>query len=395
MKKDITLSEITRPIITLGLLFMLFGCSKEQSKGVPPLLEVEVSKPLVQEITEWDEYTGKLDAVETVEIRPRVSGYLQSINFTDGAIVQKGDLLFVIDPRPYLAVQNAAQAEVERITSQLELAKGNAGRAAQLIKDRAISSETLDTRSKTATQSEAALRAALATLDQAKLNVEFTELRAPISGRISRKLVTVGNLVNGGPGGEATLLTTIVSLDPIHCYFDVDEQAYLKYSRLAKSGERPSSREHANPVEISLADEKDFPHKGKMDFVDNRIDPLTGTMRGRAILENTDLTLIPGLFVKVRLPGSGKYSATLIPDKSLGNDQSNKIVFVVGQDNTVQPKVVTTGRMLNGLRIIRSGLNQDDRIALSGLQRLRPGTKIKPIEPTKPLAFISSSESTK
>ena len=274
------------------------GCSgKPEGPAAPPPPEVDVARPIVREITEWDEYTGRLAAIDTVEVRPRVSGYLESVHFKEGQIVKKGDLLFVIDPRPFRAVLAAAEADVQGAQTRLELARNDAQRSEPLARTGAVSAEEFDRRSKAAVEAQATLDAAKARLDQAKLDVEFTEVRAPIDGRTSNYVVTVGNLVSGGSsggGGQSTLLTTIVSLNPIHCYIDASEQDYLKYTRLAASGSRPSSRDVANPVRVSLADETDFSHEGTMDFVDNRIDPFTGTIRGRAVLNNPDGLLVPG-----------------------------------------------------------------------------------------------------
>jgi RND family efflux transporter MFP subunit len=340
---------------------------------------VGVSKPLAKAVTDWDEYTGRLEAVQAVEVRARVSGYLQSVNFKDGAIVNKGDKLFVIDPRPYEAILNQAKAEVTRNKFRLELARNNVERAERLFKSRAISAEELDTRTQEQRQALASLEAAKAAVEAAQLNVEFTRVTAPIKGRVSRELVTEGNLVSGGTEGS-TLLTTIVSLDPIYVYFTADERAYLRYARLAQSGARPSSRDAANPVKLQLADEKDSEHEGKMDFVDNRIDAATGTAQGRAIFSNPDLLLIPGLFAKVRLLGEGPYQALLIPDEAIATDQSQKFVFVLDENNVARRQTVVPGRMEGRLRVIRDGLKGDERIVVDGLQRVRAGSPVTPQE---------------
>src|SRR5262249_5713934 len=268
-------------------------------------------------------------AVDSVEVRPRVSGYLQSIHFQDGAIVHKGDLLFLIDPRPYEAALRHAEADVELAKSRLALARKNFTRAADLLASHAISQEESDIRESNVRQAEASLDEAQATLDAARLDVEFTHVTAPVSGRVGRKLVTEGNLINGGVGTQGTLLTTIVSLDPIYVYFEADEAAFLKYSRLAQSGPRPSSRDYNNPVRVAFGDETEFTHEGRMDFVDNQLDRGTGTIIARAILPNTDLMLAPGLFARLRLPGSGAYRATLLSDEAIGSDQAQKFVYVV------------------------------------------------------------------
>ncbi len=335
---------------------------------------------MLRDVVEWDEYTARLEAIDAVEVRARVSGYLQAVRFTDGAMVRKGDVLFLIDPRPYAAALNRAEAEVALAKARLELADTRYQRAAKLVARSAISQEETDTRAAEARQAEAALRSAQAAHEESRLDVEFTEVRAPVSGRIGRKLVTEGNLVNGGSGTQATLLTTIVSLDPIYVYFEADERSYLKYTRLAREGLRPSSREIHNPVEVGFADEEGFPHQGLMDFVDNRLDPNTGTMIGRAVLPNPELAFVPGLFARLRLVGSGRYRALLIPDAAINNDQAQKFVYVVAADDTAQYRKVTVGPLNDGLRIVRSGLSPDDRVVISGVQRLRPGALVIPEE---------------
>ena len=363
--------------VVIGLLW---GCAKQHNQPTLPPPEVDVAKPIVREVIEWDEFTGRLAAIDTVEVRPRVSGYLESVHFREGQIVKKGDLLFVIDPRPFRAVLAAAEADVAGAQSRLELARNDLQRSENLVRTGAVSAEDFDRRSKAAVEAQASLDSAKARLDQAKLDVEFTEVRAPINGRTSNYAVTIGNLVSGGAASQATLLTTIVSLDPIHCYIDASEQEYLKYTRLAESGSRPSSRDKPNPVRVALVDEDDFRHEGTMDFVDNRIDPFTGTMRGRAVLNNPDGTLVPGLFVRLRLIGETRAGAVLVPDEAIGTDQSNRIVYVVDEKNTVTLRTVKLGRLIDGLRVIRSGLKGEERIIVRGLQRARPGATVTPHE---------------
>jgi len=330
----------------------------------------------VRELIEGDEYTGRLEAVDSVEVRARVSGYLQSVHFKDGQIVKKGDLLFVIDPRPYQAELDNAEAALKLAKARLKLAQDNLARAKKLLSAHAISQEEADTRASDERVALATVEQAEAAVQTAKLNVEFTRVTAPISGRISRKLVTEGNLINSGTGG--TLLTTIVSLDPIYCYAEADEQSFLKYTRLAREGKRPSSREVRNPAYLTLADETGFPHKGYIDFVDNRLDSNTGTITGRAVFPNPDLTLTPGLFARIRIPGSGKYKAILIPDEAIVSDQSEKYVFVVNNKNTVEQRGVKLGPLAGGLRIIREGIKPEDWVIVSGVQRARPGAIVDP-----------------
>lgn len=365
--------------ITAALLAA--GCRPAPVPMEMPPPEVSVAHPLQREVIEWDEYTGRLHAIDEVEVRARVSGYLESIHFTEGTIVEKGDLLFVIDPRPFEAVLRAAKAELSRAQARLDLAKNDLKRAETLLADKAISTEDYDTRSKTVQQNTAEVEAARAAIESAELDVEFTHIRAPIRGRTSRHNVTEGNLISGGLS-SSTLLTTIVSLDPIHCYFDVSERAMLKYTRLSLSGERTSSRTAANPVFISLADEDGFIHEGRMNFVDNQIDPNTGTLRGRAIFPNPDDLLLPGLFVRLRLIGSGRYDAIQIPDAAIATDQSRKFVYVVDESNTISMKEVKPGRIIDGLRVIEEGLTVDDTIVVAGLQRARPGAVVVPSEIT-------------
>lgn len=369
---------------------VLAGCRGRGDAPTKPPPSVSVAHPVVQTILEWDEYTARLAAIESVEVRPRVNGYLASIHFADGGIVKAGDLLFVIDPRPYEAVLARARADLALAEARLDLAQKDLARAQVLLKSRAISQEEAETRAANLRQTEASTTGARAAVDAAALDVEFTRVTAPISGRVGRHLVTEGNLVVGGGSGAATLLTTIVSLDPLDCYFEVDEQAYLKYVRLGLSGKRPSSREVQNPVEIALADEEDFPHRGWMDFVDNQIDPASGTMQGRAVVPNPDLILSPGLFVRLRLPGSGVYQAVLVPDEAVASDQAQRFVWVIDAENKAQYRKVVLGPLYEGLRIVREGLSGDDRVVVSGLQRVRPGIVVTPDE--KPIPPCPSPE---
>ncbi|MGE0667172.1 MAG: efflux RND transporter periplasmic adaptor subunit [Sphingomonadales bacterium] len=348
-----------------------------RTPGAQPPPPVSVSKPLIREIVEWDEYTGRFQATEDVDVRARVSGYLSSINFADGDMVKKGDLLFVIDQRPFRIALDRAQAELTSARSQLDLAARDLERAEALFGRGNISERVLDERRNARRSSEAAVTVADSAVRDARLNLEFTEVRAPVAGRVSRYQVSVGNLISGGTA-ESTLLTTIVSLDPIQFYFDADEAAYLKYFRLSQQGSRPSSRDAANEVAVALQDETGFPHKGRMDFVDNRLDRATGTVQARAVFTNPDNLLLPGMFGRLKLIGSGKYQAVLLPDSSIGSDQSRKFVFVVGADGTVAYRPVELGPLSDGLRIIRAGVGKDDTVIIAGLQRARPGGKVTP-----------------
>jgi RND family efflux transporter MFP subunit len=359
--------------LALALCALLPAC--KPAATAPPAPVVSTSRPLVKDIVEWDVLTGRLQATQTVEVRARVSGFLEAISFKDGAIVQKGDPLFVIDPRPYQATLDRTEATVRQAEAHLALTQNELQRADQLLPNKAISQEGYDERKSAVDDASASLDAARAARATAALDLEFTHVQSPIQGRASRHLVTEGNLVTGGDV-QGTLLTTIVSLDPINCYVDTDERSYLKYTRLAQSGERPSSRDVPNPVWVGLADEEGFPHEGHMDFVDNQLDPLTGTMVGRAVLPNPDLLLAPGMFVRLRLAGSGHYQAMLLPDEAVGTDQSQKFVWVVDDAGHVQYRTVTVGPLHEGLRIVRTGLTADDRVIVTGVQRVRPGITV-------------------
>jgi RND family efflux transporter MFP subunit len=369
--------------VLTGWCILLNACQQQQAAAPPPPPKVTVSQPVVRDVVEWDEYTGRLEAVESVEVRARVSGYLQSVHFTDGAIVKKGALLFVIDPRPYQAELNRTKASLEQAIARHERTQKDFARAQQLVKSRAISEEEVDTRAADQREARESVQAARAAVEATRLNVEFTEVRAPISGRIGRHLVTQGNLINGGTA-ESTLLTTIVSLDPIFCYFEADERSYLKYVRLSRTGERPSSRDVRNPAYLALANETGYPHQGYIDFVDNRLDPNTGTMTGRAVFPNPDPTLTPGLFARVRITGSGQYKALLLPDEAFGTDQTQRFVFVVDDQNTVAYRKVELGPIIDGLRVIRGGLQPEDWVIVNGVQRVRTGAKVEAEQQTIP-----------
>jgi RND family efflux transporter MFP subunit len=359
----------------VAIVLALSACSGPSGPVQPAPPEVDVAKPLVQQITDWDEYTGRLAAVAAVEIRARVNGYLQSMHFHEGALVEKGDLLVVIDPRPYEAIADQARAEVSRAEIRLELSSNDLERAHRLFASKAISEEELDARSKDNQAARAELLAARAAVRAAELDVEFTRVHAPISGRIGRELVSQGNLVSGG-SPQSTLLTTIVSLDPIHVYFTADERAFLRYERLNQDGVRESSRTVANPVRLQLSDEQGFPHVGQMDFVDNRVDEATGTMLGRAIFPNPGGFLTPGLFARVQLLGRGPYEALLIPEAAIASDQAQRFVFVVDSSSVVQRRVIEMGRRFGNLRIVARGLAPDDLVVVSGIQRARHGTLV-------------------
>lgn len=350
--------------------------AQAQAPGGPPP-PVTVAKPLQKSVTEWDEYTGRFDAVDFVEVRARISGVLTEVRFRDGDTVKKGDLLFVIDPRPFERVLEREKANLASAQVRAEFTAKDVERARPLLRNATISEQVFDQRTQAAREAESAVRSAEASVKSAELDVEFTRITAPISGRISRKLVTEGNYVTGG-SATGSLLTTIVSLDPIYFYFDVSESDYLKYTRLDQTGARPSSRTTANPVFLGLSDEKNFPHEGRMNFVDNRLDSATGTLRGRAIFDNKNGLFQPGLFARARLIGSGEYQALMLPEQAIATDQSNRLVFVVAEDGSVSTKQVTLGPVIDGLRVIRSGISENDWVIVNGIQRARAGAKVTP-----------------
>ncbi len=375
-----TNSLLSVAALTIGLLVP--GCGKHSSRTAPAPPVVTVVQPIAREVVEWDEYIGRLESPETVELRARVSGYLDKVHFKEGKEVKKGDLLFTIDPRPYRADYDHADAEHQRATNQTALAKNDFERAKRLIATKAISEEDYDTKAKTYATAEAAVMSAKATMESARLNLEFTEIHAPIAGRIGRAVVTEGNLISGGVSGAgATLLTTIVSLDPLYLYGDADERSILKYLQLRREGKRVSARDEQIPAEMELADETGFPHKGYMDFVDNRIDPTTGTMRARGVFTNADHGLSPGFFARIRIPGSGKYKALLLPERALGSDQAQRFVYVVNAEKKVEFRPVTIGPMIDGLRVVKTGLKPDEQVIVEGLLRVRPGLAVDAKQP--------------
>ena len=356
----------------LALLALAAGCAKKAPPPAPPPT-VMAAHPLQRQITDWDDYEGRFEAVDAVDVRPRVSGYIQAIAFKDGDDVRAGQLLFQIDPRPYQAVLDQARAQVVRAEATLANAQLEAARAEQLFAAKAISQQELAAREATLQQGKADLLAAQATQRQAALNLAFTRVTAPLAGRISDRKYAVGNLVTA----DTTVLTSIVNLDPIRFLFEGGEDLYLKYQRLNREGGRPSSRLRANPVEIRLQDEAEYHWRGKMDFVDNTLDTSSGTIRGRAVVANPDRFLTPGMFGHMRLLGSTPYPGLLLPDTAVSNDQSREIVNVVGRDGKVAERVVQMGPTVDGLRVVRSGLGPDDLVVVAGQQKAKPGAKVK------------------
>lgn len=360
-------------VIAVFVALVLAACpSRAQQQALP----VDVSKPLVRTIVDWDEYTGRFEAVQRVEIRPRVSGYIEEILFRDGQLVKKGDLLMRIDPRPFQttldsATAQLASAEAEQRRTRIELERGQ-----ELVESGALSVQVLDERLAASLRADAQIVIAEAAIRSAELNMEFTEVRAPFDGRISDRAVNLGALVVENNSVIATLIAT----DPIYLVFTGSEADFLKYSRLSLNGNRQSSRNAPNPVEARLIDEQGWPHKGLMNFVDNELDPGSGTIRARAIFDNPDEFLTPGLFARLRIIGSGEYEALLLPDEAILSDQARKIVLVVDDDGLVDARVVELGPLHRGLRVIRSGITADDNIIVNGVLRARPGGQVAPEE---------------
>lgn len=356
------------------LSLALAGCGSQAApgEGMPPPPEVSVATVLTKQVRQWDDFTGRVAAVESVELRPRVSGYVQRVAYQEGQEVNKGDLLFVIDQRPYRAALDRAAAELERARSEARLAQAQDARAQTLIEAKAISREEFETRKAATSGTNAAVRAAEAAVTSARLDLQFTEVRSPIDGRAGRALVTEGNLAQA----DSTLLTTVVSQDPVYVYFESDEQSFLRYSDLARKGERADTR---NPVRVGLSNEQGYPHQGTVDFVDNQVDPRTGTIRARAVLRNPDRLFTPGLFARVQLEGSGDFKAMLIDDKAVLTDQDRKYVYVLGPKNAAVRKDVVLGRSIDGLRVVQSGLAPTDKVIVHGVQKVFfPGMPVAP-----------------
>jgi multidrug efflux system membrane fusion protein len=368
------------------------GAQAQQKGTAPPT--VSVSKPVQRDVVEWDEYTGRFDAVETVEVRARVSGYLTEVYFKDGQTVAAGDKLFLIDPRPFERVLEQAKAELLQAQTKVQNANLDVVRGKPLVERKIISEKTFDDRENLVREAQAAVKVAEAKVKAAELDLSFTEMSSPIAGRISRTEVNVGNWVSAGGMANTTLLTTIVSQNPIYIYFDVSENNYIKYKRLAEHGEAGAA-ELGAPVEVELPDEHGFPHKGKLDFLDNRLDQGTGTLRARAILDNRDGLFSPNMFGRVRVTGSARYAALLLPDEAIGTDQTNKYVFTVAGDGTVVRRNVKLGPLVDGLRVVREGLNSTEWVITKGVQRARPGQKVTPNRLVSTVTISIPSEGSK
>jgi multidrug efflux system membrane fusion protein len=373
--------RLSCPLLSLPLLLMLASCDMSGPKQEPPPpLPVKMAQAVQREVVEWEEYPGRIEAVESVDVRARVDGYLEKVNFKAGDRVKKGDLLFLIDPRPFKALLNHAQAELDQAKARLELAKNNLVRAERMYKAKAISEEEYDARSKGLTEAAGAVQSAEASVYSARLNLEFTEVRSPITGKVGRELITAGNLVKGG-GADATLLTFIVSTDPVYVYVDVDERSALKYRRLAEQGciARPADTpQGCMPAEMALVDEQGFPHRGYIEYESPRLTASTGTLTLRSIFPNPDGLLSPGLFARLRVPGSAPFQAVLLPDRAVATDLAQKFVWVVGGDDTVERRPVVLGPLIDGLRVIAEGLKPEEWIVVEGVHKLKPGLPVKP-----------------
>ena len=377
------------PILTFGaLMLVIAGCGGHNTaQQQPPPPAVTVAPVEQKQIVEWDEFTGRVEPVESVDVRPRVSGYIQDVRFQSGQLVKKGDVLFVIDPRWHQATFDQRKATLEQAKVHLENARRDAARTARLLESKAISVEEADTRQSNSEEANAALLAAQAALDTAKLDLDYTQVRAPIDGRVSRALLTAGNYVNGDAGG-ATVLTSIVSVDPVYVHADVDENSLLKFNALAQAKKLETNDDGRIPVQLQLADEEGFPHQGAIESFDNRLDPNTGSILLRAVFSNPDGRIVPGLFARIRVPLGERHSAMLVEERAIGTDQARKYVLTLTSTNTVVYRPVELGPAVEGKRIVRSGLQAGDKIVVNGIQRVRPGMAVTPQE-----AAVASKDS--
>jgi RND family efflux transporter MFP subunit len=366
----------------LAIATLVASCSeRQQQAGAPPPPSVTVAKPIKRTVVDYDEYVGRFTAINAVEVRARVSGYLDKLHFKDGQIVKQGDLLFTIDKRPFQNSLDQARANLVQAQSNLAFTESDYTRGQQLVRDKTITDQTFEQRAQAYRNAKASVANNEAAVRQAELDLEFTDLRAPIEGRIGDRRVSPGNLVTGGTGGNTTLLATIVSTDPIYFEFTFDEASYLRYQRLATTSKDVASRNAGVQIALKLIDENDFDHEGRMDFVDNVIDRSTGTIRGRAVFTNSKEVFTPGMFARVRVPGTPPYEGLLVPDVAIGTEQARRFVMVIDDQDTARPKYVTLGQVTkDGLRVIKDGIGPDDRVVISGLMQARPGQKVKPEE---------------
>jgi multidrug efflux system membrane fusion protein len=369
--------------LALGLpvALALAGCGEQQrpAAAAPPPA-VTIAKPVKRTIADRDEYVGRFVAVDAVEVRARLSGYLEKVHFTDGQLVKQGDLLFTIDRRPFQNALDQARANLAQARANLAYTEGDLTRAQQLVRDKTISEQVFEQRTQAKRTAEASVAANEAIVRQATLDLEFTELRAPVSGHIGDRRVSPGNLVTGGTSGNTTLLASIVSTDPIRFEFTFDEASYLRYTRVAGMGKDIARQGTKTPVALKLLDEQGFAHQGSMDFVDNVIDRASGTIRGRAVFANPEGLFTPGMFARVQVPGSPPYQALLVPDVAIGTEQARKYVLVVDAESIARQRYVTLGQAVESLRVIKEGLQPDDRVVVNGLMRARPGQKVAPDE---------------
>jgi RND family efflux transporter MFP subunit len=370
---------VRRGWLVVLVVIWVQGCGKPPAPPPPPAPAVTVAYPVYREVIEWDTYTGFLEAPESVNVAARVSGLIVATPFTEGAIVKKGDVLFSIDDRPYKADLAAKIADQDRSQALLAISQANFDRQVEAIKAHAVSQQDFDTAKATRDEAAAVLDNAKAAVALSRLNLEWCQVTSPIDGRVANKIVTVGNLVNGG-AGQATLLTTIQSVDPVYCYVDVDEHSVLKYQTLAAEKKRVSARDSRIPCFLQLGNETGFPHVGVVDFVDNHVNATTGTLRARGVYPNPDKSLLPGLFASIRVAGSGRYHTLLVPDTAIGVDQNERNVLVVNKDDTVEAHIVELGATFGPLRSIVSGLDRDDRVIINGQMHARPGSKVAPTE---------------
>jgi RND family efflux transporter MFP subunit len=371
----------TAAVLALATLVASCGKGEQKKAGAPPPPAVTVQKPVQRTVFDYDEYVGRFAAVNSVEVRARVSGYLDGVHFKDGQTVKQGDLLFTIDKRPFQYTLDQARANLVTAKSNLAYAESDLKRGQSLVREHTITEQIFEQRSQAFRNAQAAVTGAQAAVQQAELDLQFTELRAPIDGRIGARLVSPGNLVTGGTAGNTTLLATIVSTDPIYFEFTFDEASYLRYERLAKDGSDVASRGGGVAVTLKLIDENGFPHHGRMDFVNNVINTSTGTILARAVFDNANRVFTPGMFGRVRVPASPPYQALLVPAAAVGTEQAEKYLLLVGPDAKVKQQIVTLGQLTpDGLRVIKSGLKADDRVVVEGLMRARPGMKVAPQE---------------
>ncbi len=373
---------IARPArlgVALALATLVASCGQQQPQGRPPPPAVTVTAPVTRTVTDFDEYVGRFVAVNSVEVRSRVSGYLEGVHFKDGQIVKQGDLLFSVDKRPFENAAQQARANLTQAKSNYSYTESDLARGQQLVRDKTITEQTFEQRSQAFRNAQAAVSNAEAAVRQAELDLEFTELRAPVTGRIGDRRVSPGNLVTGGTAGNTTLLATIVSIDPIRFEFTFDEASFLRYERMSKLGRDIASRGAGVQVALKLIDERDFAHQGAMDFVDNVIDRSTGTIRGRAVFANTNGVFTPGMFARLQVPASPPYEALLVPDIAVGTEQVRKYLLVVDGEDVARQKFVTLGQLTSdGLRVVKDGLSPGDRVVISGLMQVRAGMKVRP-----------------